>query len=76
LVFYYQTILKMLEENLTPYQLLNVLEQKEFLQKIINLLNSSKRAFGSIDYVIKQEQEYCLNNNVKLPEMYPDHQPS
>ena len=62
----------MLKENLTPYQLLSILEQREFLQKIINLLNSSTHAFGSINYTIEKEQQFCKENNIKLPENYPE----
>jgi hypothetical protein len=66
----------MLEENLTYYQLLSEMEQKEFLQRIINLLNTSKHACGSIKYTIEKEEMYCKETNLKLPFIYPDNQPS
>lgn len=61
----------MLETNLTMYQLLGTLEQREYLQRVINLLNSSSHACGAIDYVIRQEESFCHEKLIKLPQSYP-----
>ena len=57
----------MLETNLTMYQSLGTLEQKEYLQRLINLLNTSKHACDSISSLIDDEEVICKNNNLKLP---------
>lgn len=61
----------MLERNLTMYQLLGKLEQMEYLQRIINLLNTSAHACGAIDYVLNQEETFCKDKHIKLPLVHP-----
>ena len=55
----------------TTYQKLDVLESKEFLQRIINVLNASEHGFGAIRYTLEKEEEFCREKNIKLPENYP-----
>lgn len=66
----------MLEKDLTTYQSLDNLQQREYLQRLINLLNTSQHACGSIDYLIKKEETFCKEKSIKLPSTYPDNQPS
>lgn len=64
----------MLESELTMYQLMDSLSQKEYLQRIINLLNSDKEVCNIFDKVLNKLEEKCAKSDITLAEVYPDYE--
>ena len=61
----------MLESELTMYQLLSEFEQREYLTRIINILNSDKDICKTFDKVVNKIEEQLKNKNIPLPELFP-----
>lgn len=55
----------------TKYQLLEIQQQKEFIQSIINLCINSERSYDVLLNTVVKEKQYCDENHIKLPKMFP-----